>query len=129
MPFRTSTALPLAAALALLAGPALAQDDEEENLLAFNSHCRQCHVTNEDDHRLGPSLYNIIGREAGTAEGYGYSSAMENADHVWDEETLNSFIEDPDAVVPGNNMQPFAGVPSEEERAKIIAHLVAESEE
>jgi cytochrome c len=119
-----------AAALALLSGAALAQDgvDPDEARLAFNNHCRQCHVTNEGDHRLGPSLHNIIGREAGSAPGFRYSSAMQNADLVWDEDTLDRYIENPDAVVPGNNMKPYSGITDPEERAKIIAHLEAESE-
>ena len=125
-----TTALPLAAALALLSGAALAQDDgsAREAQLAFNNHCRTCHVTAEGDNRLGPSLHGVVGREAGSAPGFAYSSAMANADLVWDEESLNRFIENSEAVVPGNNMKPFTGVADAEERAKIIAHLKAESE-
>jgi cytochrome c len=123
-----NTVLPLAAALMLLSGAAFAQDDvsPEEAQLAFNNHCRTCHTTNEGDNRLGPSLYGVIGREAGSAPGYGYSSAMAKADIVWDEEKLDRYIENPDAVVPGNNMKPYSGISSAEERAKIIAHLKAE---
>jgi cytochrome c len=119
-----------AAALALLSGAALAQSDvsPDEARLAFNNHCRQCHVTNEGDHRLGPSLHNIIGREAGAVPGFRYSSAMQASTIVWDEDTLDRYIENPDAVVPGNNMKPYSGITDPEERAKIIAHLNAESE-
>jgi cytochrome c len=124
-----SAAVLLTTALAVLSGPALAQDDgaAEEAQLAFNNNCRTCHVTREGDHRLGPSLYGVVGREAGSAPGYGYSSAMADAGLVWDEATLDRFIENPNAVVPGNNMKPFTGVGSADERAKIIAHLKAES--
>jgi cytochrome c len=116
-------------ALAAPSGAALAQDgDASEQQLAFNNHCRTCHVTTADDHRLGPSLHGVVGREAGAAEGFGFSSAMADADIVWDEETLDRFIEAPDAVVPGNNMKPYTGITSAEERAKIVAHLKAESE-
>jgi cytochrome c len=120
----------LTTALAVLAGPALAQDDAEakEAQLAFNNNCRTCHVTREGDHRLGPSLYGVVGREAGSAPGYGYSSAMADADLVWEEATLDRFIENPNAVVPGNNMKPFSGIAEADERAKIIAHLKAESD-
>jgi cytochrome c len=120
----------LTTALAVLAGPALAQDDAEakEAQLAFNNNCRTCHVTREGDHRLGPSLYGVVGREAGSAPGYGYSSAMADADLVWEEATLDRFIENPNAVVPGNNMKPFSGIAAADERAKIIAHLKAESD-
>jgi cytochrome c len=122
--------LPSAAALTLLSGMALAQDevDPDEARLAFNNHCRTCHVTTEGDNRLGPSLHNVIGREAGSAPGFAYSSAMQNADFVWDEERLDRFIENPEAVVPGNNMKPFSGIAAAEERAKIVAHLKAESD-
>lgn len=125
-----TTVLPLAAALALLSGAALAQNEvsPDEARLAFNNHCRTCHVTNEGDHRLGPSLYGVVGREAGSASGFPYSSAMQNADFMWDAETIDRFILNPEAVVPGNNMKPFSGVASEEERAKIIAHLEAASD-
>jgi cytochrome c len=120
----------LTTALTVVSEPALAQDDAEakEAQLAFNNHCRTCHVTTEDDHRLGPSLHNIVGREAGSAANFGYSPAMADADTVWDEATLDRFIENPNAVVPGNNMKPFSGIASADERAKIIAHLKAESD-
>jgi cytochrome c len=125
-----TTILPLAAALALLSGAASAQDDASarEQQLAFNNHCRTCHVTDEGDNRLGPSLHQIIGREAGAGPGFAYSTAMQESGITWDEETLDRYIENPDAVVPGNNMKPYTGITDSEERAKIIAHLKAESE-
>jgi cytochrome c len=119
--------LPLAGALALLCSAAVAQDASDAQI-AFNNHCRTCHVTDEGDHRLGPSLHDIIGREAGSVAGYGHSAAMTDANVVWNEATLDRFLENPDAVVPGNNMKPFSGIADAEERAKIIAHLKAESE-
>jgi cytochrome c len=127
---RASTiVLPLATALALLSGAALAQDkvSPDDARLAFNNHCRQCHVTKEGDNRLGPSLYGVFGRKAGSAPKFAYSSAMKNADLVWDAETLNRYIESPDAVIPGNKMKPFTGISDAEERAKIVAHLENES--
>ena len=125
----STTVLTLATALALLPGAALAQSEvsPDEARLAFNNRCRQCHVTREGDNRLGPSLYGVFGREAGGASGYAYSSAMKNADIVWNAESLDRYIENPDAVVPGNKMKPFTGISDAEERAKIIAHLENES--
>ena len=130
MTFARTTALPLTAAFMLLSGAAIAQDDAgaDDARLAFNNHCRTCHTTNEGDNRLGPSLYGVVGREAASLPDFAYSSALANADLVWDEETLDRFIENPDSVVSGNNMKPFAGVSSIDERAKIIAHLKAEGE-
>ena len=119
-------ALPAAGALALLAAGEGAHA-QEEGLIQFNNHCRTCHTVQEGDHRLGPSLHDIIGREAGTQEGANYSSAMRSSTVVWDEQTLDRFLENPDAVVPGNNMTPYSGITDAEVRAAIIGHLQAES--
>lgn len=110
---------------------AVAQESEDETRagkLAFNTSCRTCHSTREGDNRLGPNLYNIVGREAGSAD-YGYSPAMAASDVVWDAETLDRFIENPEAVVPGNNMKPYGGISDDEVRASIVAHLTAASED
>ena len=52
-----------------------------------------------------------------------YSSAMKSADFVWDEAKLNRFIANPDETVPGNNMKPYGGLASADDRAKILAFL------
>ena len=121
---RSWLAFPLTAASVLLAFAAAAQDDPGQ--LMFNNACRTCHVVKQGDNRLGPNLYKIIGRMAGSVDGYGYSSALENADFVWDEETLDRFIANPEQAVPGNNMKPFGGISSKEDRAKIIGFLRAQ---
>jgi cytochrome c len=90
---------------------------------AFNNACRTCHMVKEGDNRLGPNLYKIIGRKVGSLPSYNYSSAMKDAGFVWDEERLGRFISNPDEVVPGNNMKPFNGLASSDDRAKIIAFL------
>jgi cytochrome c len=91
--------------------------------LVFNNACRTCHTTSEGDNRLGPHLYKIIGRKAGSLPNYGYSSAMKGADFIWDETKLNRFIASPDEMVPGNNMKPYGGLASADDRAKVIAFL------
>jgi cytochrome c len=90
---------------------------------AYNNACRTCHTIKEGDNRLGPNLYKIIGRKAGSLPGYNYSSAMKSADFVWDEEKLEHFIANPDEVVPGNNMKPYSGLASTDDRTKVIAFL------
>ena len=124
-------ALPLAALIALSAG-ALGQETvgrstgpDDDGQLAFNNTCRTCHTLKEGDNRLGPSLHNIIGRRAGSLPNYGYSSAMKDADLVWDKATLDRFIANPDQVISDNNMKPYGGLNSAEERAKIVAFLEA----
>lgn len=108
--------------MALPAAPALAQEDDGQIL--FNNACRTCHTTKPGDNRLGPTLSGIIGRKAGRAEGYNnYSSAMTGSGIIWDEATLDRFIENPQGVIPGNNMKPFSGITSAEDRRKIVSFL------
>src|SRR5262245_55002369 len=95
----------------------------ESGQQTFNNACRTCHTTKEGDNRLGPNLHNVIGRKAGSLPSYGYSSAMKGADFVWDKEKLDRFIAKPDEVVPGNNMKPYGGLTSAEDRAKVIVFL------
>jgi cytochrome c len=83
------------------------ESDVASGQLIFNNVCRTCHTTREGDNRLGPNLYRIIGRKAGSVQDYGYSSAMKGADFVWAEEKLDRFIARPEQLVPGNNMKPF----------------------
>ena len=89
----------------------------------FNNACRTCHTIKEGDNRQGPNLYKIIGRKAGSLPDYNYSSAMKGAGFVWDEEKLEHFIASPDEVVPGNNMKPYSGLASTDDRKKVIAFL------
>jgi len=119
--------------LTLLGFPAASQEparkgaDTESGQLTFNNACRTCHTTKEGDNRLGPNLHKIIGRKAGSLANYGYSSAMKGADFVWDKEKLNRFIAKPDEIVPGNNMKPYGGLTSAEDRAKVIEFLESAS--
>lgn len=115
----------IAAAAVLAAAPALAQDDAalvEEGMALFQQNCRTCHVVKEGQHRLGPSLYGVIGRKVGSAEGFDYSSSLANADETWDEELLSDFIHDPDAVFSGTRML-YPGMPDEEKRKALIAYI------
>ena len=90
---------------------------------AFNNACRTCHMVKEGDNRLGPNLHKVVGRKAGSLPDYAFSSAMKEADFVWDEEKLDRFIANPDEVVPGNSMKPYGGLASSDERKKIIGFL------
>lgn len=106
-----------------LLSPARADDAPQQ---VFNNACRTCHTIREGDNRMGPTLLNIIGRKAGSLPNYDYSSAMKNADLVWDEAKLARFIATPDEVVPGNKMQPYGGLGSEDTE-KVIAFLQSKS--
>jgi cytochrome c len=107
-------------AFCLAALPAFAQD---EGQILFNNACRTCHTVKDGDNRLGPNLHAIVGRKSGAVKNYGYSDSLAKADLVWDKATLDRFIAEPEAVVRGNKMQPYGGLSSAEDRAKIIAYL------
>lgn len=129
MALRIAGFLSCAVAFALSFAGALAQDEaNREGKLAFNTSCRTCHSLDEGDHRLGPSLHGVVGRKAGSGE-YAYSPAMKSSGIVWDAETLDRFIRDPESVVSGNSMKPFGGVSDAATRESIISYLDSENAE
>lgn len=88
----------------------------------FKQQCGTCHTTNlTDPVRQGPSLFKIIGRRAGIAEGFHYSPGFAKADFVWDEAKLDSWLTNPQAVIPGAVMSYRQAKP--ETRAAVIAYL------
>ena len=68
------------------------------------SSCQACHNLSERQHRVGPHLINVLGRRAGSIEGFEYSPAMRASGLVWNRERLREFLIAPTAVVPGTAM-------------------------
>jgi len=93
-------------------------DNEPQQV--FNNACRTCHTIKEGDNRLGPNLFKVIGRPAGSLPNYNYSSAMKGAGFIWDETNLAHFIASPDEVVPGNKMQPYGGLGSDDAEKVVV---------
>jgi cytochrome c len=105
------------------ADAAFAADEPKGGQEAFNNSCRTCHSSKEGDNRLGPDLHGVIGRKAGSVQGYNYSQSMKNSGITWDEASLDKFITNPDSLVPNNNMKPFTGVSDAGTRKSIIDFL------
>ncbi|MGQ5701712.1 c-type cytochrome [Sandaracinobacteroides sp. A072] len=84
--------------------------------------CQSCHTLEAGKNRVGPSLHDLIGREAGTVEGFRYSPANKNSHLVWSEETLFTYLENPRKMVPGTTMA-YAGLKDPQKRADLIAFL------
>ena len=84
--------------------------------------CRACHKLEQGENAAGPYLYNVVGREVGTAQGFNYSGALSEQADVWTPEHLNAFLEDPRGWAPGTTMG-FAGLNKPEDRANLIAYL------
>ena len=84
--------------------------------------CRACHSVVKGRNKIGPSLYGVLGRKAGTAPGYAYSPALKGAGWVWTKEMLDKWIAGPKTVLPGTRMI-FPGLPNPQDRADVIAFL------
>jgi cytochrome c2 len=84
--------------------------------------CAVCHSTEPGKTLIGPSLAGIVGTEAGEVPGFKFSEAMEESELVWNAATLDRYLTDPKAVVPGTAMS-FGGVKDNAKRAAIIAYL------
>lgn len=84
--------------------------------------CKTCHVKEAGQNRVGPSLAGIVGRTAGTVEGFNYSPANKNSGITWSAEKLFQYLEKPARIVPGTKMV-FAGLPDAQKRADVIAYL------
>lgn len=120
-PRRTAMAVGLwagllaAGASAAPAAPALARGEQ------VYARCAACHAI--EGNRTGPQHCGLFGRRAGTAPGYSaYSRAMRESRWVWDEKSLDVFLQDPMQVLPGTTMG-YSGVKDAAERADLIAWL------
>ena len=89
---------------------------------AIYGRCQACHSLERN--RTGPKHCGLFGRPAGSLEGYPFSDALRDSGIVWDEESLDSFLENPFEAVPGTRMG-YAGVKDPQERADLIAYLEA----
>jgi cytochrome c len=85
--------------------------------------CKACHDLNPAlPHKVGPNLNGVIGRKAGTVEGYQFSEPMRSSGLTWDLATLDAFLRQPGSVVPGSGMA-FAGIAADADRASLLRYL------
>jgi cytochrome c len=88
----------------------------------FN-RCGICHVVVKGGpNGIGPNLFGIVGRKAGTAPQFNYSGAMKNSGITWTDEKLEAYVAHPQAVVPGNRMA-FAGITNPHDVEDLVAYL------
>ena len=108
-------------ALAASVGAAAAQDAAAgEKVFA---KCKICHQVGEGaKNAVGPVLNGVVGRKAGSEEGYNYSTANKGSGLTWDDATLKQYLKNPRAMVPGTKMI-FPGISSEKDIEDVIAYL------
>jgi len=120
MPMKLSI---IAAAISVvcLSSAAYADGDTVAGKSVFNK-CAICHSPAQGKNSVGPTLFGVVGRQSASVDGFKYSDAMKAANKTWDAATLDTYLTNPKAMVPGTKMV-FAGLPNPEDRANVIAYL------
>ena len=121
-------AIAIAAAISATSGSAMAKGDAPK---AFKK-CKACHSMEPGKHKLGPSLAGILGRQAGTVDGFTKYKAMKGASFTWNEDNLDAWITDQKAflkanadIVGGKRTSMSVKVKKEKDRDAIIDYLKA----
>ncbi len=110
----------------VMAMPAVASAQDADAGKAVFNKCRACHAVGAGaKNMVGPQLNGIVGRKAASVEGFNYSDAMKAYGKTWDDATLDAYITDPKASIPGNKMV-FVGIKDEADRKNLIAFLKAQ---
>lgn len=113
--------------LSIVASPALGEGDSIKGARAFGA-CAACHSMEPGRHLTGPSLAEVWGKKAATAQGFArFSPALKRAEIVWNESSLDAWLANPQKMVPGNYML-FGGIADPRMRTDLIAYLRAVSE-
>lgn len=100
--------------------PAAAAGDAAAGAKVFNQ-CKACHTIEAGKNRIGPSLFGVYGRKAGTAAGFAYSDGVKNLGFTWDDEKLDKWLTDTKAVAAGNKMS--FSLKDPKAREDVIAYL------
>ncbi len=112
----------VASALLLVAEPACADDQADQGKHLFQQNCSICHSPEEGHNKIGPSLFKVVDRPAGSIDGFNYSDANRHSGIVWDLPSLDRYLKAPQMMVPGTRMT-FPGLKDDQERAAVIAYL------
>jgi len=90
--------------------------------------CEQCHdISKGGPNKIGPELWDIVGRPRATEPGFSYSSAMMSDHSPWTYAALFKYLKSPQGVVPGTKMS-FAGLSSANDRINLLAYLRTEAD-
>ncbi|MEO1281269.1 MAG: cytochrome c family protein [Pseudomonadota bacterium] len=112
-----------AAVPALTLAPTMASAQDVAKGAKVFKKCKACHAVGEGaKNKVGPQLNGVVGRAAGSLEGYKYSKAMVEIGLTWDEATLDKYLANPKGVVKGTKMI-YRGLKKEQQRKDIIAYL------
>lgn len=102
-----------------MAGAVHAQSVERGRAL-YETRCSACHSV--EINRTGPLHAGVLGRRAGSVEGFTYSNALTASQLLWTRENLLAWLKDPEALIPGQLM--FLNVPDERDREDVVSYLM-----
>jgi len=88
----------------------------------FKSQCGICHAVVAGENRIGPTLFGVVGRRAGSVPGFNYTADHKKLGIAWDAATLDKYLANPRAMVPDTSMV-YAGLKDDAERADLVAYL------
>jgi cytochrome c len=115
-------AIAFAGASLAMTAPAAA-GDAAHGKSVFATQCALCHTANKGGNTiLGPNLYGVVGRKAGTLPGYSYSSSMKAAGGVWSDERLVAYLPAPRTMISGTKMT-YGGLKNPVQVQDLVAYL------
>jgi cytochrome c len=88
----------------------------------FKTQCGICHAVAAGENRIGPTLFGVVGRRAGSVPGFNYTADHKKLDITWEAANLDKYLTNPRAMVPDTSMI-YAGLKNDAERADLIAYL------
>jgi len=119
MPHTFLKSLVASTGLAVLASSALAAGDADAGRVLYQARCSACHSL--DYNGVGPAHRSVFGRAAAQVPGFAYSDALKASHQVWNEDSLDRWLADPEKVAPGQRMG--FSVPEAKDRSDLIAYL------
>jgi cytochrome c len=84
--------------------------------------CKACHSAKPGENGIGPSLAGVYGTKAGEVAGFEFSDALLKSGLTWDDKSLDTWLTNPQAMVPGTKMS-FGGLPDAAKRKEVIEYL------
>jgi cytochrome c len=88
----------------------------------FKMQCGICHAVAAGENRVGPTLFGVVGRPAGSVAGFNYTADHKKLGITWDAASLDKYLTNPRAMVPDTSMV-YAGLKDDTERADLVAYL------
>ena len=88
----------------------------------FKTQCGICHAVVAGENRIGPTLFGVVGRPAGSVPGFNYTADHKKLGITWDAASLDKYLTNPRAMVPDTSMV-YAGLKNDAQRADLVVYL------